>query len=342
MALEIKVYLMDKPFKGEDIVIMGRALKDFTKHNLPYAVHVDNMEQIDSSNCDFIAVIFNSTPLCDIDFLKEKCNEMKNSHFNKYLIGDGYLEYLKCDNGKVTILSDPKAVKVVDYFDITLIYNFLKKKVLYKFAEQNVLIMEPASTYIDEGVVIGEGSIVYPMVTLKGNTVIGKNVKIYPFNYLEDTEIGDNSEVYSSYSQGAKAGSNTTIGPFACMRKGTVVGDNCRIGDFVEIKKSTLKNNVKVAHLAYIGDSFVDSFTNVGCGTVFANYDGKQKRSVKVGKNVFIGANTNLIAPLTIGDNVFIAAGSTVTKDLPNDSLCIARSRETVKPDYYKNQNKAD
>ena len=337
MAINLKVYLMNKSFVGEDIFIMGKKIKDYTKSNFPYAVKIDSIEQIDSSNTDFLALIYPNSPLCDIDFLKEKCVEMKAKFIRKYLIGDGYLENLSCDNDKEAIVSHSKATKVIDFYDLSLIYNFLKREFLFNLSKQNILVLDPNSLYIESTVQIGEGSIIYPMVTLKGKTKIGKNCKIHPYNMLEDTLIGDNTEVHSSFSQGAQIGANCSIGPFATLRKGAVIGDFCRVGDYVEIKKSTLKDNVKVAHLAYIGDSFIDQHTNVGCGTVFANYDGKQKRSVRVGSNVFIGANVNLIAPLNIGNNVTIAAGSTVTKDLEDNSLCIARSRETIKKDYFAN-----
>ena len=129
-------------------------------------------------------------------------------------------------------------------------------------------------------------------------------------------------------------GCDTTIGPNAYLRPGTVVGDNCRVGDFVEIKNSTIGSGTKISHLTYVGDATLGERINLGCGVVFVNYDGKNKQRVSVGDDSFIGCNVNLVAPLNIGKRVYIAAGSTVTKDIEDGALCIARERETVKPGW--------
>jgi bifunctional UDP-N-acetylglucosamine pyrophosphorylase/glucosamine-1-phosphate N-acetyltransferase len=186
--------------------------------------------------------------------------------------------------------------------------------------------------YIDESVIIEDGAEIHPMVVLRGRTVIRKGAKIFSFCELIDTEVGEDCEMRASYAAGAIIGARTTVGPFACIRKGTVIGEDCRIGDFVEIKNSFIGNGVKAAHLAYVGDSTVGPGVNVGCGVVFANFDGKQKRGVNVGAGAFIGCNANLIAPLQIGEGAYIAAGSTVTEDVPPGTLCIARARQIIKP----------
>ena len=188
------------------------------------------------------------------------------------------------------------------------------------------------NVYIEDSVAIEEGAVIHPMVVLKGSTVIRKGAQIYSFCELVDTEVGEDCEVRASFSVGAVIGARTTVGPFACLRKGTVIGEGCRIGDFVEIKNSGIGDGVKAAHLAYIGDSKVGPDVNVGCGAVFANFDGKRKRGVDVGAGAFIGCNVNLIAPLKIGEGAYIAAGSTVTEDVPPETLCIARARQIVKP----------
>lgn len=336
MAFDIKVYIIHKPFCGQDISVMGRPLKEHLRYNLPNAAIIENAKDIKTEGAAFVALLYTNTPLCNIKYLNEKCSEMLASPFNYCKIGDGYLQNLNSISKKMYTCSNPRACKVQTLHDIGVIYSFLKKEVLYKLASQNVCILHPQSTHIDIAVSIGEGSIIHPMVRLEGNTKICNNVEIFPNTHLIDTQIGDNSKLYSTFAQCAIVGANCTLGPFSCLRPDTTIGDECRVGPYVEIKKSTLGKGVKAAHLVYVGDSFVDSGTNIGCGTVFANYDGKQKHKTKVGKNVFIGANTNLIAPVSIGDNVFIAAGSTVTKDLPANSFCIARCREIVKTDYQK------
>jgi len=192
------------------------------------------------------------------------------------------------------------------------------------------------TVFIEESVVVEEGAIIHPMVVLKGKTVVRKGAEIFSFCELIDTEVGEGCEVRASFSTGALIGARTTVGPFACLRKGTVIGEGCRIGDFVEIKNSFLGDGVKAAHLAYVGDSKVGADVNVGCGAVFANFDGKRKRGVNVGAGAFIGCNVNLIAPVEIGEGAYIAAGSTVTEDVPPGTLCIARARQMNKPNLPK------
>ena len=153
-----------------------------------------------------------------------------------------------------------------------------------------------------------------------------------------DSEIEEGASVTCSHLYHSKVGKNTTVGPFARLRDADI-RDNCRIGDFVEIKNSQLNNGVKCAHLAYVGDAKVGDNTNIGCGSVFCNYDGKLKHHTEVGKNVFIGANVNLVAPLSIGDNTYIAAGTTVTKDVTDNGFVIGRVRQEIKDTKPKSKN---
>lgn len=201
---------------------------------------------------------------------------------------------------------------------------------------QNVIIDDARTVYIDKECIIGKGVRLEPNIILEGRVVIGDNSVIGANSTLRNCSIGENTIVRSSYIEDSKVGDRVTIGPFAYIRKDSVIADNCRIGDFVEIKKSVLHKGVKSAHLTYIGDAEVGECTNVGCGTVFANYNGIIKQRTVVGKRVFIGCNSNLVAPLSVGDNAYIAAGSTVTADVPNESLCIARQRQIIKPDWRK------
>lgn len=201
---------------------------------------------------------------------------------------------------------------------------------------QNVIIDDARTVYIDKECIIGRGVRLEPNIILEGQVVIGDYSVIGANSTLRNCSIGENTIVRSSYIEDSKVGDRVTIGPFAYIRKDSVIADNCRIGDFVEIKKSVLHKGVKSAHLTYIGDAEVGECTNVGCGTVFANYNGIIKQRTVVGKRVFIGCNSNLVAPLSVGDNAYIAAGSTVTADVPNESLCIARQRQIIKPDWRK------
>jgi len=164
---------------------------------------------------------------------------------------------------------------------------------------------------------------------------IGDGCCIGVCTVIDGSGIDSHTKIVQSNISHSHVGRGVTVGPFAVLRNDTKVSDGCRIGDFVEIKNSLLGEGVKAAHLAYIGDAEVGSETNVGCGTVFANYNGKAKNRTVVGENVFIGANTNLVAPLSIGGNAFIAAGSTITENIPENSFAIARQRQITKTDYF-------
>ncbi len=193
-------------------------------------------------------------------------------------------------------------------------------------------IVDPLHTCIDETVIIEEGVVVHPFTVVKGNSVLKKNSVIYSFSDITDTVVGEGAIVRSSYAIGAVIGARSTIGPFATLRKNAVIGEDCRVGDYVEIKNATLGDGVKAAHLSYVGDATVGRGTNVGCGTVFANYNGKLKRRSQVGERVFIGCNANIIAPVSVGDDVFIAGGSTITEDVDEGMFTIARVNQVTVP----------
>ena len=185
------------------------------------------------------------------------------------------------------------------------------------------------SAYIDETVVIGEGTFIGPCVTIEGNTVIGKNCKILQNTRIKDSIIGDEVEITASHVIESKVGDQSTVGPFAYLRPKSNIGKKCKVGDFVEVKNSTFGDGSKASHLTYIGDSDVGSNVNLGCGVVFVNYDGTNKFRSTIGDGAFIGCNTNLVSPVNVEKGAYIAAGSTVTEDVPENALCIARTRQT-------------
>lgn len=195
---------------------------------------------------------------------------------------------------------------------------------------QGVSIIDPDNTYIDAGVIIGQDTIVYPGVVLEGDTTIGQTCLLYPGSRIKDSVIGAGTSVQNSVVLESRVGDNTTIGPYAYLRPNSVIGSGCRVGDFVEVKNAHIKDGAKVSHLSYIGDGEIGEKSNIGCGVVFVNYDGKKKSRTVVGKNVFIGCNANLVAPVTIEDGAYVAAGSTITHDVQKDALCIARSRQKI------------
>lgn len=190
--------------------------------------------------------------------------------------------------------------------------------------------------YLEDTVTVGDNVTIEPFAVILGNTVLCDGCVVGSFSYLDNAKIGQNAVIYSSRIVNSEVGANCSVGPFAHLRNNAVVGDNCRIGNFVEIKKSDLQQGVKASHLSYIGDAEIGEKTNVGCGVIFVNYDGKEKHKTTVGKKCFIGCNSNLIAPVSVGDNCFVACDTTVTEDVPAGAFVIGRSKMTVKPDSAK------
>lgn len=197
-------------------------------------------------------------------------------------------------------------------------------------------LIDKNTTYIEKSVKIGENTIIYPNVTIEGKTIIGDNCIIHNGSYIKDSIIGDNNTIYSSYIMGSKLGNNNQIGPFANIRPNNDIKDNIKIGSFVELKNSIINSGTKIPHLSYVGDSEVGSNVNIGCGVITANYDGKNKYKTVIEDNVFIGCNSNLVAPLTLHKHSFVAAGSTVTDNVNENALCIARARQVNKDNYNK------
>lgn len=189
-------------------------------------------------------------------------------------------------------------------------------------------VLSPQTVYIEEGAVIGEGAVIYPFNVICGRTVVGRGAVLYPFNFLRDCTVGEGAEVSASFVCGAAVGAGAKVGPYAHLRTGADVGRGCRVGNFVELKNCTLGEGAKAAHLAYIGDAAVGRATNIGCGAIFCNYDGRQKHRTEVGEGCFIGSNVNLVAPLTLGDGCFVAAGTTVTRPVPAGAFVIGRARQ--------------
>ncbi len=206
--------------------------------------------------------------------------------------------------------------------------------IVEKHVKNGVRFVDETAVYIDETVIIGGGTLIGPCVTIEGDTYIGKDCFIGQNTVITDSKIEDNVEIRSSVITESSVGSGTKVGPFAYMRPNSHVGKDCKIGDFVEVKNSTLGNGTKASHLTYIGDSDVGNNVNLGCGVVFVNYDGTNKYRSTVEDGAFIGCNSNLVSPVKVGAEAYIAAGSTVTEDVEDDTLYIARSRGRKLPGW--------
>ncbi len=195
------------------------------------------------------------------------------------------------------------------------------------YLEAGVRFIDIRTAYIDEGVSIGAGTVIYPCVVIEGDVTIGENCTIGQNSRIKDSVIGDDTSIQSSVVLESKIGSGTSVGPFAYLRPNSEVGDGCKVGDFVEIKNSKLGDGAKAAHLTYVGDSDVGERVNLGCGVVFVNYDGSRKYRSVVEDGAFIGCNVNLVSPVHVGKDAYIAAGSTITADVPDGALYVARAK---------------
>ncbi len=209
--------------------------------------------------------------------------------------------------------------------------QIMKLRINENHMVNGVTIIDNNSTYIESDVVIGSDSVIYPNVTLKGNTKIGEECVIESNSKISNSTIGDNTTVENSTIVDSIVGENTNVGPYAYLRPNSKIGNNVKIGDFVEVKNATIEDNSKASHLSYIGDAHVGKNVNIGCGVVFVNYDGKNKYVSEVKDGAFIGSNSNLVAPVVVEENGYVATGSTITKNVPEGSLAVARQRQTVK-----------
>lgn len=202
-----------------------------------------------------------------------------------------------------------------------------------------VTIIDPNNTYIEAGVEIGQDTVIYPGTMIKGETIIGADCQIGPNSEIESCRIGSQTVIRQSAAFNSSIGSHVNIGPFAHIRPQSEIGDDVKIGNFVEVKKAVFGNGSKASHLSYIGDAEVGSNVNIGCGSITVNYDGKNKYLTKIEDDVFIGCNSNLVAPVTIGKGAYVAAGSTITKDVPGNAMSIARAHQVNKENYVEKLN---
>jgi len=205
-----------------------------------------------------------------------------------------------------------------------------------RLMEEGVILIDPKTTYIDETVKIGQDTTIFPGALIQGETEIGKNCEILGNTRIINCKIGDSVRIESSALEESIIESRATIGPFAHIRPKTHLKEEVHIGNFVETKKSTLEKGVKAGHLTYLGDAKIGEKTNIGAGTITCNYDGVNKHKTVIGKDAFIGSDTKLVAPITVGDSAFVGAGSTITKDVPAKALAVVRGKLLIKEGWNK------
>lgn len=229
-----------------------------------------------------------------------------------------------------------ETIGVNDRVALSQAEQIMRRRINEQHMRSGVTIIDPEHTYISPDAIIGQDTVIYPGCHIIGKVKIGSDCEIGPNSQLIDCTIGDRSIIKYSVVTNSEIGDDAAVGPFAHIRPESKLGNNIRIGNFVEIKKSSFANGSKASHLSYIGDAQVGENVNIGCGTITVNYDGKNKYETKIEDGAFIGCNSNLIAPVTIGKHAYIAAGSTITEPVPERALAIARSRQVNKENYVK------
>lgn len=266
------------------------------------------------------------------------------------------LPKLKADNDQqeyyltdtVNNLHPVMAVDVEDYQEIIGInnrkhlahaYDILQVRVKDDWMAAGVTMIDPDSITIDDGVKLEPDVILEPQTHLRGNTVIGSGSRIGPGSLVENSQIGKNVTVLYSVVSDSVIADCSRIGPYAHLRGHAEVGSNCRVGNFVELKNTKMGDRTNVAHLSYLGDATLGERVNIGAGTITANYDGVNKHRTNIGDRTKTGSNSVLVAPVALGEDVTVAAGSTITEDVPDDSLAIARARQVVKPGWRLKQS---
>lgn len=251
----------------------------------------------------------------------------------EYYITDA-VNLLKPNVMAVDVDDHQEILGINDRMQLATANNILQTRIKNEWMAAGVTLIDPDSTSIDDAVEIQPDVIIEPQTHLRGKTVLQSGCRIGPGSLINNSQIGENVTVLYSVVSNSRVAADSQIGPYAHIRAEVQVGAGCRVGNFVELKSTTLGNETNVAHLSYLGNATVGSQVNIGAGTITANYDGFQKHQTVIGDRTKTGSNSVLVAPLTLGTDVNVAAGSTITDDVPADALVIARCRQTVKPGW--------
>jgi bifunctional UDP-N-acetylglucosamine pyrophosphorylase / glucosamine-1-phosphate N-acetyltransferase len=252
-----------------------------------------------------------------------------NSQHEEYLTD--VVEILRGDGHPVgtMLATDPAEIKGVnDRVQLAQARRALNDRILTDWMLAGVTVVDPASTWVDATVTIGRDADIGPQVQLAGATVIGEGASIGPGCLLEDTTVGEDAVLLHAVCRQAQIGPRVTVGPFAYLRPGASIAADAHIGTYVELKNAQVGVGAKVPHLSYVGDATIGSGSNIGAGTIFANFDGVAKHRTEVGENAFVGSNTVLVAPVAIGDGAYTAAGSAISENVPAGDLGVARGRQ--------------
>lgn len=282
--------------------------------------------------------------LLNTDRLKEYLPKLSNDNAQgEYYITD-LLELMSADGLKVRahlISDETELIGINNRSQLWDVTQVMQRRINQKWLVEGVTMISPDTIFVDADVTLSPDVTIYPGTHLRGKTKVAEDVVLGPNAIVSDCTIGRGSTIENSTVKESTIGDYTNVGPYAYMRPGSVVGDHVKVGDFVELKNVTIGNHTKISHLSYVGDGEVGDNVNIGCGVVFVNYDGQRKHHTKVEDNAFIGCNANLVAPVSVGRGAYVAAGTTVTREVPADALAVGRVRQENKPGWAKGKNKA-
>jgi len=277
------------------------------------------------------------------EFVKSSLDKLKPDNAQgEYYLTD--VVQMAAGEGGVTarVVEDyTEVLGVNDRIELAAAEREMNNRTLCALMESGVTVLDPDHTYAQPSVSIGPDTVLYPGAVMEGATVIGRDCVIGPGVMIRDSEIGDGVEIRSSsVLDDAKVGDETTVGPSAHLRPGSVIGPRCRIGNFVETKKVEIDEGTKASHLTYLGDAKIGKNVNIGCGTITCNYDGNEKHLTIIEDDVFVGSDTQLVAPVKVGRGAYIGSGSTITKDVPPGALSVTRGKRRDIPGGGKRMRK--
>nr|MDH3083168.1 bifunctional UDP-N-acetylglucosamine diphosphorylase/glucosamine-1-phosphate N-acetyltransferase GlmU [Bacillus subtilis] len=302
------------------------------------------VEHKDASEEERLVTEINTGTYCfDNEALFRAIDQVSNDNAQgEYYLPD-VIEILKNEGETVAAYQTgnfQETLGVNDRVALSQAEQFMKERINKRHMQNGVTLIDPMNTYISPDAVIGSDTVIYPGTVIKGEVQIGEDTIIGPHTEIMNSAIGDRTVIKQSVVNLSKVGNDVNIGPFAHIRPDSVIGNEVKIGNFVEIKKTQFGDRSKASHLSYVGDAEVGTDVNLGSGSITVNYDGKNKYLTKIEDGAFIGCNSNLVAPVTVGEGAYVAAGSTVTEDVPGKALAIARARQVNKDDYVKNIHK--
>jgi bifunctional UDP-N-acetylglucosamine pyrophosphorylase/glucosamine-1-phosphate N-acetyltransferase len=278
--------------------------------------------------------------LVDADVLADFLPQIQNQNSKREFYLTDLISICLENQMKVNAIKGNKkvAVGVNNQVELARATRLVFRRKAKKLMEAGVLMMDPLTTYIEDSVEVAPGSVIYPNVYLRGKTKIGSFTSIEPGCYIVDSVIAESVQVRAyTYLENCQIQSKASVGPFTRLRPETEIGSEAHVGNFVEMKKTKFGKKSKAGHLTYLGDAEIGEDVNIGCGTITCNYaTDRNKYKTKIGNGVFVGSDTQFVAPITVGDNAVIGSGSTITKDVPERALAVARGKQFVKENYVK------